>query len=145
MTLIQPASVTTEQYARSKYPCLNAWITFVQSVFPKMLEYSPTSCAQISLLSQATMKTIDYIQQTEPKATVIRVMRLLDDLHTSAWKGWTSFAALSQSSTGTRVLGLQTSALQGLSSFEAWDSALNPTPPFHPPKLLEVMLGSAVP
>jgi hypothetical protein len=145
MAIIQPVSVLTEQYVRSKYPYINAWIAFVQSVFPRMLEYSPTSCAQISLLSQATMKTIDYIQQTEPKATVIRVMRLLDDLHTSAWRGWTSFSALSRSSAGTRVLGLQTNALQGLSDFESWDSALNPIPPFHPPTVLNMMLGSAVP
>lgn len=145
MAFIQPASVVTEQYVRSKYPCLNNWITFVQSVFPKMLEYSPTSCSQISQLSQAAMKTIDYIQQTEPKATVIRVMHLLNDLHLSAWNGWTSFSAMSLTSSGIRVLGLQTYALQGLSDFNAWDSALNPTPPFHPPKLLDVMLGSAVP
>jgi hypothetical protein len=107
--------------------------------------YSPTACSQISAISQAAMKTIEYIQQNEKNASVVRVMLMLNNLYDSAWKGWVSFAAQSKISVGTRSLGFTPVVLQGISSFQSWDNALNPTPPFSPPVLLNTMLGGVTP
>jgi hypothetical protein len=142
---MQTPSQIAQQYVLSTYPCLNAWASFNQTAFPKMLNYSPTSCSQISAISQATMKTIEYIQQTETNASVVRVMIMLNDQYSSAWSSWVAFNAQSKISAGKRVLGLLPVVLQGITSFQAWDNALNPTPPFNPPKLLnEMFLGITI-
>lgn len=135
-----PAQIA-QQYVLSVYPCLNGWISFAQQAYVHLLDYSPTACSQVSAISQAAMKTIEYIQQNEKNASVVRVMLMLNDLYDSAWKGWTGFNAQSKISTGTRVLGLQPAVLQGISTFQSWDNALNSTPPFNPPNLLNTMLG----
>ncbi|KIL42086.1 hypothetical protein SD70_02565 [Gordoniibacillus kamchatkensis] len=135
----------TQQYVLSIYPCLNAWTLFAQKAFVHLLDYSPTACSQVSMISQAAMKTFDYIQQNEPKACVIRVMRMMNDLYDSAWRGWTGFYAQSTRATGTRELSLQPIVLQGISSFQNWDIALNATPAFNPPDLLNNMLGGVTP
>ncbi len=138
-------SQLSQQYVLSTYPCLNAWISFVQNAFPNLLGYSPVACSQISSISQAAMKTIEFLQANEKNASVIRVMRMLNDLYTTAWSGWTAFKAQSNISVGTNSLGTQPIVLQGIKSFNAWDNALNSAPPFNPPNLLSLMLGGVTP
>lgn len=144
MAITQTPSQLAQQYVINVYPCLNAWVVFVKNAFPHMLDYSPTACSQVSAISQATMKTIEYIQRNDKNAPIVRVMRMLNDLYSSAWNGWTAFNAQSKISTGNRVLGLQPAVLQGIASFRGWDNALNPSPPFNPPALLNTMLGGVV-
>ena len=143
--ITQTPSQIAQQYVLNTYPCLNAWVSFVQNAFVQLLNYSPTACSQVSSISRSAMKAIEYIQQNDSNAKVVRVMRMLNDLSQSAWEGWTAFAAQSNIATGIRTLGTTPIVLTGIALFEGWDAALVTSPTFNPPMLLNQMLGGITP
>ncbi|UOF90758.1 hypothetical protein LSG31_00300 [Fodinisporobacter ferrooxydans] len=141
----QTPSQVTEQYMYNQYPCLQQWISFVQKASVKLAQYDATSCSQISQINNAAMKTIEYMQQNDSNANVVRVMRMLNDLYDSAWNGWTSFASQANNAYGTRSLGTTQDVLQSLTVFQTWDNALNPSPSFNPPVVLNTILEGITP
>lgn len=134
-------SQITEQYMFQHYPCLPAWVSFIQNTFPNQLNYDATSCSQIAQICHAAMKTIEYIQQQDEKANVVRVMRDLNQLYSSGWDGWTSFFAQTKNATGSRSLGTTANAIHGITQLSQWDAGLNPTPNFNPPKIFYSVLN----
>ncbi|GIM45248.1 hypothetical protein DNHGIG_07970 [Collibacillus ludicampi] len=136
-----PNSQVAEQYVLNAYPCIQAWMNFVNQVSPNIFNFDSTSCSQIALISQSAMKTIDWILMNEPKAKVIRVSRMLCDLYETAWHMWVSFSAQSNNASGTRSLVLTSTALLRLGNFATWDNALNNSPAFSPPTLFNTILG----
>lgn len=133
-------SQIAERYVRSAYPCLDRWIAFIKKVVPYALQYDSVSCKQLALISQSAMKTFDYISVNDPNASVIKISRMLNDLHDSAWRSWTSFNAQSNVATGSRTLTVNSTTLQGISTFSQWDIALDQSPIFSPPSLLDSIL-----
>lgn len=129
-----------EQFMFNKYPCLTNWVSFMQTVLPNSMKYDPISCARIALISQAAMKTLDFITQTDTGSNVIRVSKMLADLHQCAWRLWTTFTAQSKLSSGTSSLNISSTVLQGITAFRNWDIVLNPSPTFSPAELLDSVL-----
>lgn len=138
-------SQNTEQYVRNTYPCINDFIAFIQTASANASQYSPVACMQISSICQAAMKAFEYIQQNDSNANVVRVMRLLNDLYSSAWSGWVGFYHQAQQTVGTKGIYPTAEALNGIANFRQWDAALFPSPTFDPPSTLEVILKGVTP
>jgi hypothetical protein len=123
------------------YPCLKSWLLFIKQVLPKSLSYDTTSCAQIALISKSAMQAFDYIAVNEDSANIIRVSVMLTNLQDSAWRCWTTFTAQSKKTESTKTITINSTALQGLTTFHNWDNVLDPSPSsFSPDKLLETIL-----
>lgn len=120
-------SQTAEQYVKSVYPCIGNWIDFMKKIYSKSFTFDAVSCTRLALIGKAAMKTFDYILVHEQSANVIRVSRMLNDMHDSAWQIWTVFSAQSKRSTGTRTLSLSPSVLDGLKAFTDWNSLDQPS------------------
>lgn len=125
----------------STYKCLQRWIDLANKIAANVNKYDDISCIQLAMISQAVMKTMDYLLIHESNASNIRVSKMLFTLHDTAWKCWTSFLAQSRITTGTTSITLTSSVLQALTIFNNWDSALDQNPSsFNPPKLLASIL-----
>jgi hypothetical protein len=129
------------QYMMNTYPCLRSWLDIVNDAVPNVLNYDAISCARLALISQAAMKTMDFIITQDANSDIVSVSRMLFDMHDAAWSCWTSFTAQSRVTAGTRSVSLTPSVLQAISTFDSWDSALDPSPSsFNPPTLLNTIL-----
>jgi hypothetical protein len=140
--IISTNSQIAETYVFNVYPCLSNWIAFVKASTINSMQYDSLSCNQLALICKSAMKTIDYILAHESSASVIRVSRMLNDLHDYAWRLWTVFIARGKNTLGVATITLTSTALQNLSTLVSWDIALNQNPTsFRPPILFNAVLN----